>query len=199
MSSRRATTPSLNGSESDRAAKILEEPQAPTTTDPVQKSETHPNQKRQKYPSLSEELDRELKELNKIQTPSVNIPEPVREARPMFREPPTSTPSVNGVNIGPGMAGYNSYLALVQARINSMWTAPPVDISGKALSVIIKFRLERNGSVSNVMIEKSSGNEYYDISAHRAIQNAMPFPSFPPNLTDPYLDTHFTFTVGGRP
>ena len=42
-----------------------------------------------KVSSLSEELDRELKELKPIQAPpSVKLPEPVREVKPMFRQQP---------------------------------------------------------------------------------------------------------------
>jgi TonB family protein len=170
-----------------------------------------------KHPSLSEELnqdlDRELKELKKIQPPPVKMPEPVREIKPIFRDAqpvfrdqqPVTAPAVTASVAHtkpdtklrvPGVAGSNQYLSRVQARISSFWTAPPVDISGKTLTVVVKFRLERDGKVSSVMIEQSSGNEYYDLSAHRAIQSAVPLPPFPPDLTDSYFDAHFTFAVG---
>lgn len=89
-----------------------------------------------------------------------------------------------------------SYLARIQARISGFWTAPPVDISGKSLSVTVRFRLMRDGRVGSVVIEKSSGNDYYDMAAQRAVQSAIPFPPFPPDLPDPYLDGSFTFAVG---
>lgn len=165
-----------------------------------------------KRASLSEEmnsdLDRELQDLKKLQTlPPVKYSEPVREVKPMFREPQpaVSTPPVTAsiprtkpdtrLRIA-GMAGSNQYLARVQARISGFWTAPPVDISGKALTVMVRFRLERDGRVSSVAIEQSSGNEYYDLAAQRAVQSAVPLPPFPPDLTDSYFDAHFTFAVG---
>ncbi|MBA3752873.1 MAG: TonB C-terminal domain-containing protein, partial [Nitrospira sp.] len=95
-----------------------------------------------------------------------------------------------------GLAGSNQYLARVQARISGFWTAPPVDISGKVLMVMVRFRLERDGRVSSVTIEQSSGNEYYDLAAQRAVQSAVPLPPFPSDLTDSYFDAHFTFAVG---
>ncbi|MCC2641724.1 MAG: putative Protein TolA [Nitrospira sp.] len=165
-----------------------------------------------KRASLSEEmnsdLDRELQDLKKLQTPPpVKFTEPVREVTPMFREPqPTvSAPPVSAsvARTKPetklrvaGMAGSNRYLARVQARISGFWSAPPVDLSGKVLTVVVKFRLERDGRVGSVVIEQSSGNDYYDMSAQRAVQSAVPLPPFPPDLTESYFDAHFTFAVG---
>ena len=165
-----------------------------------------------KRASLSEEmnndLDRELQDLKKLPSlPPVKATEPVREVKPMFREPqpvasaPPVTASVSRsrpetrLRVA-GMPGSNQYLARVQARISGFWTAPPVDLSGKALTVTIRFRLERDGRVGSVIIEQSSGNDYYDMAAQRAVQSAIPLPPFPPDLTDSYFDAHFTFAVG---
>ena len=165
-----------------------------------------------KRASLSEEmnndLDRELQDLKKLPSlPPVKATEPVREVKPMFREPqpvasappvtasvPRSKPETR-LRVA-GMPGSNQYLARVQARISSFWTAPPVDISGKVLTVTVRFRLERDGRVGSVIIEQSSGNDYYDMAAQRAVQSAIPLPPFPPDLTDSYFDAHFTFAVG---
>ena len=165
-----------------------------------------------KRASLSEEmttdLDRELQDLKKLQAlPAAKSTEPVREVKPMFREPqpaasappvtasvPRSKPETR-LRVA-GMPGSNQYLARVQARISAFWTAPPVDISGKALTVTVRFRLERDGRVGTVIIEQSSGNDYYDMAAQRAVQSAIPLPPFPPDLTDSYFDAHFTFAVG---
>lgn len=165
-----------------------------------------------KRASLSEEmtsdLDRELQDLKKLPSlPPVKTTEPVREVKPMFREPqpvasappvtasvPRSKPETR-LRVA-GMPGSNQYLARVQARISSFWTAPPVDISGKVLTVTVRFRLERDGRVGSVVIEQSSGNDYYDMAAQRAVQSAIPLPPFPPDLTDSYFDAHFTFAVG---
>jgi len=171
-----------------------------------------PNVAPPKRASLSEEmtsdLDRELQDLKKLQAPPpVKTSEPVREVKPMFREPqpPAAAPPVTAsiprtkptpMLRVPGVSGSNPYLARVQARISSFWTAPPVDLSGKVLTVTVRFRLERDGRVGSVIIEQSSGNDYYDMAAQRAVQSAIPLPPFPPDLTDSYFDAHFTFAVG---
>jgi TonB family protein len=216
MNSRRAKAPPHSYSELETVLKKLKVPEAKDTAaaEPLQEPGHESNQRSVQYPSLAEELNRELdrvlEDLKKTQSPpDENLPEPARETKPMFREPqavstpgPTASVGPSGPDTkirAPGMTGSDQYLSRVRARISSMWTAPPVDISGKSLTVIMRFRLERDGRVSSVMIEQSSGNKYYDMSAHRAIQSAVPFPPFPPDLTVPYLDTHFTFVVGAAP
>lgn len=168
-----------------------------------------------KVPSLSEELDRELKELKPMPAPpAVKLPEPVRQAQPLFRDPPrqqpvqrqtppvsASVPQVKAPDMMlkiPGMAsGSNPYLARVQARISSFWT--PVDaqsMQDQTLAVVVRFRLHRSGKVSDVVMEQPSGNDYFDLAARRAILSAEPLPTFPPDIKEPYFDAHFTFAVG---
>ncbi|MEK6618149.1 MAG: TonB family protein, partial [Nitrospirota bacterium] len=73
---------------------------------------------------------------------------------------------------------------------------PQVDLTGRTLQVVIKFRLDRSGVVSNVSVEKTSGNEYYDVAGTRAVLSANPLPPFPREMSDANLDAHFSFTVG---
>jgi colicin import membrane protein len=155
-------------------------------------------------PSLTEELNRELdEELNRIKKPE--LPKESKAAHVESQpaptpQPETRAPSVKAVDTTlkvPGMApGSNAYLAQVRRRISSMWSAPPVDVTAQVYSVMVKFRLHRDGSVSGVAIEQSSGNEYFDLAGKRAVVTANPLPGFPADLTESYFDAHFTFTVG---
>jgi hypothetical protein len=168
-------------------------------------------------PSLAEELDRELKELKPIQAPpAIKLPEPVREGRPMFEKPPVqqqmvqqqpppvtaSAPKAQKVPetklkvLSGSSAGSNAYLALVQRTINEKWTAPPVDISGTALTVVIKFRLSRSGLISGVEFKQQSGNGWYDDAGRRAVLSVERLPPFPPQITEQSYDIYFTFAVG---
>ena len=104
---------------------------------------------------------------------------------------PDMTMNVPGA--GPGS---NAYLARVQQLISQHWTAPPVEMTGKSLTVVIRFRLNRTGAVSGVVVEQSSGSEYYDLAGKRAVLNADPLPPFPKDLAGPYFDAHFSFVVG---
>ncbi|HVG02752.1 MAG TPA: TonB C-terminal domain-containing protein, partial [Nitrospira sp.] len=125
-----------------------------------------------KRASLSDEmnsdLSRELQDLKKLQTlPPVKYAEPVREVKPMFREsqPMPSAPPVTAsiprskpetkLRVA-GASGSSPYWNLVKSRIVNFWVAPPVDI--KALTVVVRFRLERDGTIGSVVIDQTSGN-----------------------------------------
>ncbi len=90
----------------------------------------------------------------------------------------------------------NAYWGRVWSKIDREWVAPKVEISsGKSLQVVVAFRIERNGSVKNLSIEHSSGNEYYDLAAKRAILDAMPLPQFTIEMPESFHDIQFQFTV----
>ncbi|MGQ0810847.1 MAG: energy transducer TonB [Nitrospiraceae bacterium] len=149
--------------------------------------------------SLSEELNRELdQELKKIPPPPQTTPagreSMARPAPPVTARVPTvRTTDLKVPGMGPGS---NSYLARVQMIIGSLWSAPPVGDSTGIIAVVIRFRLHRTGAVSSVVIEQSSGNGYFDDAGMRAVLNARSLPSFPPEMTDAYVDAHMSFTVG---
>ena len=156
---------------------------------------------RKQQPLLTEDLNKELaEELKKIKKFELPKPTQAEVAPKPVPQVETKAPSVKAVDATlkiPGMApGSNAYLGLVRQRISSFWIAPPVDMTGQTYAVVVQFRLHRNGSVTGVLIERSSGNEYYDLSGKRAVLSAIPLPAFPPDLTEPYFDAHFTFTVG---
>jgi TonB family protein len=151
---------------------------------------------------LAQELDEELKKIKKLELPK-ETPSPAPPAETPVKPAPrveAKVPSLKAVDTTlkvPGMApGSNAYLALVRQRISSVWNAPPLDVTNQVYVVIVQFRLHRNGTVTGVAIEQSSGNEYFDLAGKRAVLSAVPLPRFPADITDAYFDAHFTFTVG---
>ena len=90
----------------------------------------------------------------------------------------------------------NVYWARVWSKIDREWVAPEVAVrSGQPIHVLLEFRVERNGAVKKLTIEESSGNKYYDLAARRAVMDAVPLPAFPSDMTEPYYDIQFRFTV----
>ena len=143
--------------------------------------------------SVVEELQRELQRLQEApQAPRRETPAKSAEA-PVATLPKRPTTMITSSLAAPGL---NQYLSVVQSKISRMWVAPQVDLTRRSLEVIIKFRLHRTGAVTDVVVERSSGNEYYDAAGKRAILSAYPLPPFPKQMTDAYLDAHFSFAVG---
>jgi len=84
---------------------------------------------------------------------------------------------------------YAWYLSRVQAKISERW-------EGRALQgrqPVAVFEIARNGQVSGLGIEKTSGNPYYDQAALRAITEASPFPPLPADFTEQVLRVHLGF------
>lgn len=173
-------------------------PDVPVVTEATERIK-NPDAKPQ--PSLTEdlnkELDEEFKKIKKFELPKAAPADIAPKPAPHVEAKAPSIKAVDTTLKVPGMApGSNAYLGRVRQRISSFWNAPPVDAAAQGYVVIVQFRLHRNGSVTGVAIEQSSGNEYYDLAGKRAVLSATPLPVFPPELTEAYFDAHFTFTVG---
>jgi TonB family protein len=69
-----------------------------------------------------------------------------------------------------------AYLDQIERRIMAAWKLP---LNANGLKVFIRLRLERSGRVSDVRVEKSSGDKQFDASAVQAVRRASPFPPVP--------------------
>lgn len=91
------------------------------------------------------------------------------------------------------VSGKRQYLAVVQTVIDRHWVVPPVQ-EGKLIS-ILKFRVENSGLISDIAVEKGSGNEHYDSAARRAIQAVNPLPPFPQNMPQAFVEVKYRFRM----
>ena len=178
-------------------------PDLPRIPDPIQEPvATLPRQSR-----LSDDVDRELEEeLRKVKqfTPAskLEIPkevksvdQPVKPALQQEAKVPTVQTPETTLKIS-GSSGSNPYWARVQTVISSHWEPPPIDVSGQTYSVTIRFRLQRDGVIKDVTIQKTSGNSYYDMAGQRAVLRPRQLPPFPPDMNDGYKDVEMVFRVG---
>lgn len=157
--------------------------------------------------SVSDDLNRELEEeLKKIKPfqPAAKLDMP-RESRPReasakpvaqqtakasaLKTPDTTLKTA-------GMAGSSSYWARVQSIISNQWEPPPVDMAGQTYMVIVKFRLQRDGMIKDVVVKQTSGNTYFDMAGQRAVLRPRVLPAFPADMTDGYKDIEMAFRVG---
>jgi TonB family protein len=80
-----------------------------------------------------------------------------------------------------------AYLDRVERRILAVWRLPE-KLNGR--KVILRMHLERSGHVSNVRVEKSSGDKKFDDSAIEAVRTASPFPPVPESARIVVGDLH---------
>ncbi|MCX8026804.1 MAG: TonB family protein [Thermodesulfovibrionales bacterium] len=81
-----------------------------------------------------------------------------------------------------GQKGVDDYLSLVRTMIMQKWVYP--DRIEKDLEAIIAIRIQKDGRVSIVGIEKSSGNRLFDRSALSAINSLSVLPKPPEGVEE---------------
>jgi len=95
---------------------------------------------------------------------------------------------------------YPYYLSNIEHKIATHWAPPPATVSAKQKQTIavIGFTIKQDGriDINSIVVEKSSGNAFFNMAALRAIHNANPMPPLPRGISDE-LRVHFTFAVGG--
>jgi len=81
------------------------------------------------------------------------------------------------------------YLAQMVQKIRQNWK-PNQGATGQP---IVKFTIRRDGVLTNVVLEKSSGQELLDLEARRAVHNTMQLAPLPREFPDSTLTVHLTF------
>ena len=97
-----------------------------------------------------------------------------------------------GIAVDAAQFPFGYFLSAIERRVSENWYTAPAK-SGNGLTCVVYFRLLRNGSVQDIGVEKSSGNDFFDRSAVRAVKSASPFPPLPRGFQDEFLGIHFTF------
>lgn len=86
-----------------------------------------------------------------------------------------------GIGFGPGegggFGGFSSYLKLMRQRIWSEWTQSAVFGSNQVC--VVGLTVSRSGEISDIRVEKPSGNSFYDSVAMRAVRNSSPLQPLP--------------------
>lgn len=180
--------------------KVLDIPRIPDAVpEPVAK--TSPRS------SVSEDLNRELEEeLKKIKqfqpAAKLDIPKEVKPSEAPVKPAPQQEAKASAVKTPDtalkisGATGSNPYWSRVQAIISSHWEPPPIDMTGQTYMMVVKFRLQRDGTIKDVVVQQSSGNAYYDLAGQRAVLKPRVLPAFPADMTDGYKDIEMVFRVG---
>ncbi len=113
--------------------------------------------------------------------------------------PPAGRPAsgaVGAVRVPPEIL---AYFHALDERIRENWTVPELALAGsRNLIVQLRITIEGDGTVTNVRMEKTSGNSYFDDSVLRAITKASPLPVPPEQLrgTEDHYEIGFRFFGG---
>ena len=108
----------------------------------------------------------------------------------------TATPGEGGsqVKVETENFPFSYYLSLIRYRIQDRWR-PPYQTTGDSnkLTTILGFRILRNGRMSEVDMESSSGRFLFDRAAVRAIRTLGQLPPLPAEFEGDYLTVHIEF------
>lgn len=152
---------------------------------------------------LNRELEEELKKIKEFHPAAkLDIPKEVKPSEALVKPMPPQEVKIPAVKTPEtalkisGTAGSNPYWARVQSIISSHWEPPPVDMAGQTYTMTVKFRLQRDGTIKDVMVQQSSGNAYFDLAGQRAVLRPRILPVFPAEMADSYKDVEMVFRVG---
>lgn len=120
--------------------------------------------------------------------------------------PPGKAPPATGGALG-GASGSGrvppeqlAYFRELDERIRDKWIVPAEGRRDAGTMIVqIRITIEKDGKVTNVRMEKSSGNRFFDDSVLRAINKASPLPVPPDQLrgAEDHYDIGFRFYESG--
>ena len=90
---------------------------------------------------------------------------------------------------------YPAYYSIIHDRVKDNWEYPE-GFDYKKVSVIVSIKIDRSGSLLELLLEESSGNKRFDESLMNAVQKAAPFPPLPHEFEGKYLETGLRFCPG---
>ena len=112
---------------------------------------------------------------------------------------PSSGLAVQGQGGGDFASQYGWYIEAVKRAINQNWMQNTIDPGVRAARrahAVVNFTINRDGTIKNIRISQSSGNQSFDSSAQRALLSIDKLPSLPPGYSGSYVDVIFDFDLG---
>jgi TonB family protein len=84
------------------------------------------------------------------------------------------------------------YSSQIVNKIKKHWTW---SLSYNELRTVVYFKIHRDGTVSNILVKKSSKNAEYDKFSTETIVRASPFPQLPEGYKEDFLGVYFEFVA----
>lgn len=190
-----------------RPEPAAEEPKAEEPEAPAPEPEKPPEPAREEAPVLPDVTEKDRKETKKPEPPRPESPRTGKAETGKKPETGKAASSEGPAGVAPGETGdqlgrrggedgnplgttafgsrigvdnpdftYGYYLDRLLSLIDSNWQRPAL---GSGVRAVLFFRIERDGTVSELKVAESSGYNSFDLAALRAVQNASPFPPLP--------------------
>jgi len=94
-----------------------------------------------------------------------------------------------GARIDVGTFCCPQYLAIMQERILRNWESKQASLG----TTVLVFKVLRDGTISDIAVDRTSGNQTLDFIATRALRLTQKIPPLPPEYTNPALTVQMTF------
>ncbi len=124
---------------------------------------------------------------------------PPAAAAPAGGPTPPGTGGTSGTGGNAGVSGatfdqpdfnYSYYVERMLVTIGMNWFKPAESVP---ISPMIRFRIERDGTISDPQLERPSGLPFVDRAALRAVMASSPLPPLPQEFKGTYLGVHLIF------
>jgi protein TonB len=114
----------------------------------------------------------------------------------------TTQTSAGAVNVGTDTA-FNTrfayYVQQIRQKIASEWYTGMLDSQAPGHRVYISFRVERDGSLTNIKLSQRSGDATLDSTALNAVRHIDTFGPLPDAYTGSYVNVTYYFDPSPRP
>ncbi|HEU5180884.1 MAG TPA: TonB family protein [Candidatus Polarisedimenticolia bacterium] len=90
---------------------------------------------------------------------------------------------------------YGWYLSNMSGLFSRNWTRPIKPDLSTSLRAIVHFRIQKDGKITDIVLEQPSGDAALDRSALRAVQDSNPLPPLPYQYAKDSLGVHFFFDL----
>ncbi len=153
-----------------------------------------PNEKKKKKPKRKKRVIKK-----KIALPKKSVEEKIKERlkeldKKEWLEPSKVDELEKAKLLDTGTFKNSWYNDAVASKIYQHWQTPSKTLMEKEeLSVVVRFRIMRDGRVTIIGIDKNSGSENLDSSALQAIRDSQPLPPLPQDYRGDSLEVCMTF------
>ena len=166
----------------DRAGTVLKKSMEPAPVVPIRSLETRKKQER--------ELEKVMAEIRKRAAATGPAGQPPAKAKAVPGQPGVPASQSGDADVSDKM---QAYYAVIWSRIKGKWALPQGMLPGEGLEAVIDVTILRSGGVTVINFEKGSGNRYFDDSALKSIQKALPFPPLPEWVRDSSIEVGIRF------